>query len=46
MRKLCLKMYLNGMGFRAIQRVSEIYHANKINWIKQAAEQLSEENLA
>ena len=25
-RQLCLKMYLNGMGLRGIERVTEIHH--------------------
>lgn len=35
-KQLCLKMYLNGMGFRGIERVTGINHNTIINWVKQA----------
>ena len=35
-RKLCLKMYVNGMGLRGIERVAEIHHTTIINWIREA----------
>jgi len=35
MRKTCLKMYLNGMGFRGIERVTGVHHTTIINWVKQ-----------
>ena len=35
-KQLCLKMYLNGMGLRGIQRVTEIHHTTIMNWIKDA----------
>lgn len=35
-RKLCLKMYLNGMGLRGIERVTEIHHTTVMNWIREA----------
>lgn len=41
-RRLCLKMYLNGMGFRAIERVTEIHHSTIIQWVKQADAQLAQ----
>ena len=31
----CLKMYVNGMGFRAIERVKGVHHTTIINWVKQ-----------
>ena len=34
-RKTCLKMYLNGMGLRGIERVTGVHHTTMINWIKQ-----------
>lgn len=34
-KELCLKMYLNGMGLRQIERVTEIHHTTIINWIRQ-----------
>ena len=36
-------MYLNGMGFRAIARVTEIDHTTIINWVEEAGESLSDE---
>ena len=29
-------MYLNGMGLRGIQRVTDIHHTTVLNWIKDA----------
>ena len=37
-RKICLKMYLNGMGFRGIERVTGVHHTTIINWVKQVGE--------
>jgi len=42
-KQLCLKMYLNGMGFRAIARVTEIDHTTIINWVEEAGESLPDE---
>lgn len=28
-------MYVNGMGFRAIERVKKVHHTTVINWVKQ-----------
>ena len=42
-KQLCLKMYLNGMGFRAIARVTEIDHTTIINWVKEQGQELSDE---
>ena len=39
-RKTCLKMYLNGMGFRGIERVTGVHHTTIINWVKQVGELL------
>jgi len=36
----CLKMYVNGMGFRAIERVKGVHHTTVIYWVKQLAKQL------
>jgi len=33
-------MYVNGMGFRGIERVTKIHHTTIINWVKQASELL------
>jgi transposase-like protein len=40
----CLTLYLNGMGFRAIERVSGVCHNTVINWVKQADQTLPEED--
>ena len=34
-RRLCLKMYVNGMGLRAIGRVTDIHHTTILQWVKQ-----------
>ena len=39
-RQLCLKMYLNGMGLRGIERVTEIHHTTVMNWIREAGMKL------
>jgi transposase-like protein len=31
----CLEMYVNGFGFRAIERVKKINHTTVINWVKE-----------
>lgn len=36
-KQLCLKMYLNGMGLRGIERVTEIHHTTVMHWIREAA---------
>jgi IS1 family transposase len=38
----CLKMYCNGMGFRAIERVKGVHHTTIICWVKQIGEQLAD----
>ncbi len=42
-KQLCLKMYVNGMGFRAIARVTDIDHGTIINWVKEKGEKLPDE---
>ncbi len=37
-------MYLNGMGFRGIARVTDIDHTTIINWVEEAGESLSDES--
>ena len=37
-------MALNGMGLRAIERVTGISHNNVINWVRQAAAAVPDEN--
>ena len=34
-RRLCIRMSVNGMGFRGISRVTGIAHTSVINWVKQ-----------
>lgn len=41
-KRICLKMYLNGMGFRGIERVTGINHNTIINWVRQASLELSD----
>ena len=36
----CLKMYVNGMGFRAIERVKGVHHTTVIYWVKQLGKRL------
>jgi insertion element IS1 protein InsB len=36
----CLRMYVNGSGFRAIERVTGVNHNTVINWVKSAAQNL------
>ena len=31
-------MYVNGMGFRAIERVTGVHHTTVISWVKKIAE--------
>ncbi|EDX83436.1 hypothetical protein S7335_616 [Synechococcus sp. PCC 7335] len=33
-------LYVNGMGFRGIERVTKIHHTTVINWVKQVGELL------
>ena len=33
-------MYLNGMGFRGIERVTGVHHTTIINWVKQVGKLL------
>lgn len=40
MKQLCLRMYVNGMGFRAIERVTGVAHTTVIGWVKQVGERL------
>ncbi|MGB3491985.1 MAG: IS1 family transposase [Elainellaceae cyanobacterium] len=43
-KALCVKMYLNGMGFRAIERVTEISHNSVIQWVREFESAIEEEN--
>lgn len=39
-KQLCIKMYLNGMGLRGIERVTEIHHTTVMRWMREAGLQL------
>ncbi len=39
-KRECLKMYVNGMGFRGIERVKGVHHTTVIYWVKQVGENL------
>jgi len=39
-KTMCLKMYVNGMGFRGIERVTGVHHTTVIYWVKQVGENL------
>jgi len=39
-KRECLKMYVNGSGFRAIERVKGVHHTTVIYWVKQVGELL------
>jgi len=36
----CLTAYVNGMGFRAIEREKGVHHTTIINWVKSVGELL------
>lgn len=38
----CLLMCVNGMGFRAIERIKGVHHTSIINWVKQVRERFPE----
>lgn len=42
-KKICLKMYLNGMGFRGIERITGIHHTTIMNWVAESGEKLPED---
>ena len=39
-KRECLSMYVNGMGFRAIERIKGVHHTSIMNWVKQVGELL------
>ncbi|QJB29635.1 MULTISPECIES: IS1-like element ISArma2 family transposase [Limnospira] len=43
-KELCVKMSLNGMGFRAIERVTGISHNTILNWVRVAETHIDEAN--
>jgi len=40
LKRECLKMYLNGMGFRGIERVKGVHHTTVMTWVKAVGENL------
>ena len=40
LKRECLEMYVNGNGFRAIERVKKVHHTTVINWVKQVGRSL------
>ena len=40
LKQECLKMYVNGMGFRGIERVKGVHHTTIITWVRQVGERL------
>ncbi|WP_371265047.1 IS1 family transposase [Pleurocapsa sp. PCC 7327] len=40
----CLMLYLNGNGFRAIERITKVNHNTVIRWVKPVANQLPDRN--
>ena len=41
-KRECLKVYVNGMGLRGIERVKGVHHTTVLNWVKQVGELLPE----
>jgi transposase-like protein len=39
-KRECLKMHVNGMGFRAIEPVKDVHPTTVITWVKQIGEML------
>ena len=39
-KRECLKMYTNGMGFRGIERVKGVHQTTMVHWLKQVGEHL------
>ena len=39
-KRECLRMYVNGSGFRAIERVKGVHHTTVILWVRQVGELL------
>ena len=39
-KEKCLSMYVNGMGFRAIEMVMGVHHTTVISWVKQIGHKL------
>lgn len=41
-KRECLEMYVNGSGFRAIERVKKVHHTTVINWVKEVGNTLED----
>ena len=39
-KRECLKMYVNGMGFRAIERVKGVHNTTVMAWVQEVAQLL------
>ena len=39
-KRECLELYVNGTGFRAIERVKKVHHTTVIHWVKQVGNAL------
>ena len=39
-KRECLKLYVNGSGFRAIERVKGVHHTTVIDWVRQVGQNL------
>ena len=39
-KRICLKMYVNGMGFRGIERVTGVSRTTIMDWVKQVGKLL------
>ena len=39
-KRECLKLYVNGLGFRAIERVKGVHHTTVMVWVKEVGELL------
>jgi transposase-like protein len=37
-KRECLKLYVNGMGFRSIERVTGVHHTTVLTWVAQVGE--------
>lgn len=42
MKQHCLKLYVNGMGFRVIERVTGVHHTTVIYWVQRLGAQLED----
>jgi transposase-like protein len=41
-KRQCLGMYVNGMGFQGIERVTGVHHTTVIYWVKQVGSHLAD----